>query len=102
MSVLEKMHPRNAHDALGKLTDLWRAREQFLRDADVAILERHGPQGVSSDVRFRQAVAALFDAHVDHIVRAEQDRLYKAIWSEPTPEGVEARPPSEASTKEQS
>lgn len=77
------MHTRGAREALDALDDLAAARVAF-GQAITAVTERHhGPQGVSSDCRFRDEALALFDAHVAHLVARHVNAVHSKIKIDP-------------------
>jgi hypothetical protein len=79
---LGKMDFRGAKEALEALDKLDDARTAFRRNAKSVSDQHHGPQGVSSAVRFVDDATALFDAHVAHLVERHKTALRIAIFKD--------------------
>ena len=82
MKSTEKMHFRRAREALNKLSEIDDARVAFIQAANAAVENRYGPQGVSDNTRFVTDVVRRFDEHIEHLVIAEQAKIYTAMFPE--------------------
>lgn len=80
--TVAKMDLRAAFNALDALEKIYRSRSDFIAAAAAVTNKHHGPQGVSSDVRFSQAALALFDRHVEDLVLRHLREMDSALASE--------------------